>query len=185
MILQGCADIGLCYPPQRWARGVALPYSSNASTFANFFGPRTDNDEILPVDEAFALDSRVDGPNQLTLSWRIEPGYYLYRNHFEFTTDSNIQLGTPRIPAGVFHSDEYFGDTEIFFNYVEIALPFARANPEAIPIVINTTYQGCKESSICYPAVKKTAALQLPASGAFNAALAGPNIPISLSLIHI
>ena len=179
MILQGCADIGLCYPPQRWARGVSLPDPGNASPFANFFGSRTDNDEILPVDEAFTLDSRVDGPNQITLSWRIEPGYYLYRDHFEFTTDSNIQLGTPRIPAGVFHNDEYFGDTEIFFNYVEVALPFARANPEAIPIVINTTYQGCKESSICYPAVKKTASLQLPASGAFSAALADPKIPIS------
>ena len=65
---QGCADIGLCYPPQRWTSNVSLPKGSSL-----FFG--TSDSGLLPADEAFVLDGRVDGANQITLSWRIEPGY--------------------------------------------------------------------------------------------------------------
>ena len=179
MILQGCADIGLCYPPQRWNREVALPARGDLSPLVNFFGRGQSNDEILPVDEAFVLDSRVDGPNLITLGWRIEPGYYLYRDQFQFSTDSDIQLGIPRMPAGESQHDEYFGETQVFFNYIEVTLPFSRAKPEAIPVVINTIFQGCKENSICYPAVEQATTLQLPDSGSFSASLANPRMPLS------
>ena len=30
--------------------------------------------ELLPVDEAFVMNARFDGPNLLTVGWQIEPG---------------------------------------------------------------------------------------------------------------
>lgn len=161
---QGCADIGLCYPPQRWTSNVSLPKGSSL-----FSG--TSDSELLPADEAFVLDGRVDGANQITLSWRIEPGYYLYSEKFAFSTGSEIQLGTARIPAGEPHSDEYFGDVEVFYNYVEAELPFSRASPDAIEVVIDATLQGCKVDSVCYPVIAQSIVLDLPASGTFAAAV--------------
>lgn len=161
---QGCADIGLCYPPQRWTSNVSLPKGSSL-----FFG--TSDSGLLPADEAFVLDGRVDGANQITLSWRIEPGYYLYSEKFAFNTGSEIQLGAARIPAGEPHYDEYFGDVEVFYNYVEAELPFSRASPDAIEVVIDAALQGCKVDSVCYPVIAQSIVLDLPASGTFAAAV--------------
>ncbi len=165
---QGCADIGLCYPPQRWTTSVALPAGSGGgeSFFGSLFSGSSDS-ELLPADEAFVLDSRVDGANQITLNWRIEPGYYLYSDKFAFSTDSTIQLGTARIPAGEPHFDEYFGDVEVFYNYVEAELPFSRASPDAIEVVIDAMLQGCKVDSVCFPVIAQSVVLDLPASGTF------------------
>ncbi len=171
---QGCADIGLCYPPQRWTSNVSLPEGDGGreSLFSSLFSGTSDS-ELLPADEAFILDGRVDGANQITLSWRIEPGYYLYRDKFAFNTDSAIQLGAARIPAGEPHYDVYFGDVEVFHNYVEAELPFSRATPDAIEVVIDATLQGCKADSICYPVIAQSVALDLPASGTFAGAVDG------------
>ncbi len=164
---QGCADIGLCYPPQRWNSNVSLPKGSSL-----FFG--TSDSGLLPADEAFVLDSRVDGANRITLSWRIEPGYYLYSDKFAFSTDSAIQLGAARIPTGEPHYDEFFGDVGVFYNYVEAELPFSRATPDAIEVVIDATLQGCKDDSICYPIIPQSVTLDLPASGTFAGVVEDP-----------
>jgi len=38
-------------------------------------------DDLLPVEEAFALSASVDGA-EVVLDWRIADGYYLYRHAF-------------------------------------------------------------------------------------------------------
>ena len=171
LMLQGCADIGLCYPPQRWDRAVALPAGPDdrGSLISNLLSRASGSDEILPADEAFVMDTRVDGANQITVSWQIEPGYYLYRDKFEFSADGPIQLGTPRFPPGEPHHDEHFGDVEVFYDYVEAQLPLSRATPDPIDVGLNVRYQGCKVDSICYPVSETSAALGLPASAAFAA----------------
>ena len=169
---QGCADIGLCYPPQRWLSNVSLPEGGGGDESPrNTFFTATDNSEILPPDEAFVIDGRVDGANQITLSWQIEPGYYLYSDKFAFSTDSEIQLGTARMPAGEPHNDEHFGDVEVFYNYVEAEIPFSRATPDALDVVIEASFQGCKVDSICYPVIVQSVELNVPASSSFAAAV--------------
>ncbi len=170
---QGCADIGLCYPPQRWTSNVSLPEGGGESFISSLLSGTSDS-ELLPVDEAFVLDSRVDGANRITLSWRIEPGYYLYSDKFAFSTDSAIQLGAARIPTGEPHYDEFFGDVGVFYNYVEAELPFSRATPDAIEVVIDATLQGCKDDSICYPIIPQSVTLDLPASGTFAGVVEDP-----------
>ncbi|HEY5623377.1 MAG TPA: protein-disulfide reductase DsbD, partial [Gammaproteobacteria bacterium] len=170
--LQGCADIGLCYPPQRWITEVSLPATgTGGQSFLSSLLTGTDPDEILPPEEAFVMDSRVDGANEIVIRWTIQPGYYLYRDKFEFSTESAIQLGTARFPDGIAHRDEHFGDVEVYYDYVEATLPFSRASPDAVDVAIDVNYQGCKEDSICYPLIAETAELEIPPSSAFAATI--------------
>lgn len=168
--LQGCADFGLCYLPQEWTATVKLPP-------APFLGPgaidASATGELLPVDQAFVMNARFDKPNELTVAWQIAPDYYLYRDKLTFTADGRISLGAPTLPPGVPHTDDNFGDVEIYRNYVEIKIPFARAGPDAIDVALTAGYQGCKDGSICYPPDEQQMSLVLPATSEFAAPAAG------------
>lgn len=178
--LQGCADFGLCYPPQDWSANVALPPAPTGASLPQVAAPRsagsaapasgflpTNADEPLPPEQAFVMNARFDSANELTVGWQIEPGYYLYRDKFEFTADGGIGLGSAELPAGVPHTDQNFGDVEVFYDYVEARVPFSRAGAEAMPVTITAGFQGCKDDSICYPPMQQSMALTLPASSEF------------------
>ena len=178
MDLRGCADIGLCYPPQTWTSRVELPPAAgvapSAARGASPFVPTSD--DLLPVDEAFVMNARFDGPNLLTVSWQIEPGYYLYRDKLEVEAVGDIALDAVTWPEGVAHYDDNFGDVRVFYDYVETSIPFARPTPDEIPIEIRGRFQGCRENSICYPPSEQTMALVLPAASAF-ATSSSPSSP--------
>ncbi len=169
--LQGCADIGICYPPQRWSRTVDLPGASQPTNpLSTLLSGGTGGGNPLPAASAFSVDLRVDNANQMAVSWQIAPGYYMYRDKFSFSVDGQtIQLGTPRLPAGVPKYDEHFGDTEVFYNYVEAEVPFSRASPAAANITLTAFFQGCQEDGICYPPLQEQIAFLLPASASFAA----------------
>ena len=183
LMLQGCADIGLCYPPQRWDSALALPprSASGGSVLSSFLTGSAGSDEVLPPDEAFVMDTRVDSSNEITVSWIIQPGYYLYKDKFEFSVDGPIQLGTARLPDGEATEDEYFGEVEVYYDYVEAQLPFSRASPNAVDVQLTALYQGCKVDSICYPVMEGTRELGLPASSAFAAPAPTGSAPLMVS----
>ena len=186
LMLQGCADIGLCYPPQRWDSALALPpappgAAPPASALSSFFSGGADADEVLPPDEAFVLDARVDSANEITVSWIIQPGYYLYRDVFEFSADGPIQLGTARLPAGEITEDEYFGEVEVYYDYVEAALPFSRASPDAVDVELTVRYQGCKVDSICYPLIERSRTLALAESSTYAVSSSVETPPLMIS----
>jgi thiol:disulfide interchange protein DsbD len=165
--LQGCADFGLCYLPQDWTASVRLPAASLLDFTST--APGGTVDDQLPVDQAFVLNARFDKPNELTVAWQIAPGYYLYRDKLGVSATGRIDLGSPTSPQGVAHTDDNFGDVEVFYDYVELKVPFARASPDALDVGITATFQGCKENSICYPPGEQTMALALPATSEFPA----------------
>ena len=183
LMLQGCADIGLCYPPQRWDSALDLPprSASGGSVLSGFLAGSAGSDEVLPPDEAFVMDTRVDSSNEITVSWIIQPGYYLYKDKFEFSVDGPIQLGTARLPDGEATEDEYFGEVEVYYDYVEAQLPFSRASPDAVDIQLTALYQGCKVDSICYPVMEGTRELGLLASSAFTAPTSTSSAPLMVS----
>lgn len=183
LMLQGCADIGLCYPPQRWDSALELPprSASGGSVLSGFLAGSAGSDEVLPPDEAFVMDTRVDSSNEITVSWIIQPGYYLYKDKFEFSVDGPIQLGTARLPDGEATEDEYFGEVEVYYDYVEAQLPFSRASPDAVDIQLTALYQGCKVDSICYPVMEGTRELGLLASSAFTAPTSISSAPLMVS----
>ena len=166
--LQGCAPT-FCYLPQDWTAAVTLPPPAFLGVGAIDTSPTGD---LLPVDDAFTMNARFDKPNELTVAWQIAPGYYLYRDKLTFAAAGRIDLGEPNLPPGVPHTDDNFGDVEIYRDYVEIKVPFARASPDAIDVELTAGFQGCKDASICYPPGEQIMPLVLPATSEFPAAAA-------------
>lgn len=166
--LQGCAPT-FCYLPQDWTATVALPPQSLLDLAAVDTSATGD---LLPVDEAFAMNARFDRANELTVAWQIAPGYYLYRDKLTVAATGRIDLGAPNLPAGVAHTDDSFGDVEIFRDYVEVKAPFARASPDELEVEVTAGFQGCKDGSICYPPGEQVMPLVLPATSEFPAAAA-------------
>jgi thiol:disulfide interchange protein DsbD len=183
--LQGCDDIiGLCYPPQNWTASVRIPDGApvaaaglSGSLFAGAAA-----DEPLPADQAFIPNARFDSANELTVAWQIAPGYYLYRDQFSFAVEGEIQFGTARLPEGVAHTDQNYGDVEVYYDFVELVVPFARAHPDEQMLAITVGYQGCKDNSICYPPTEQLIELTLPASSELaSAASASTGAPLMVS----
>jgi thioredoxin:protein disulfide reductase len=165
--LQGCADRGLCYIPQSWDADIELPAANpllGAQEPANGAV-----DDLLPVAEAFVMNARFDKPQELTVAWQIAPNYYLYRDKLTFEVDGRVELGRATLPKGKAHRDENFGDVEVFYDYVEAKVPFSRASPAEIDVVVTGGFQGCKDESICYPPGAQTMSLVLPATADFPA----------------
>ncbi len=171
---QGCADEGLCYPPQTWtaelrldlgARAATSPFG--AATGGGLTGGGLGGSEFLPPDEAFRALVSVLDPYTLELAWQIEPGYYLYREKLGVATASDrVQVGDLRTPPGKKKYDEYFGETEVYYDEVIARVPLNRAGPGAADFTLELAFQGCAEDGICYPPITREIAVSLPAASA-------------------
>jgi thiol:disulfide interchange protein DsbD len=169
---QGCADLGICYPPQTWTTSVALESGTGRAKrdLATFGGPQGANADFLPVDEAFRpYVSALDG-NSIELEFQVAPGYYLYKDKIAaISTSGRAQLGSLDLPQGEMKSDEYFGDMEVYHNDVVARVPVARATPESMELAVDVTFQGCADGGICYPPVTRNLTVTLPAATALTA----------------
>ena len=96
---QGCADIGICYPPQVWTTAIALSAPAAAqpaptNKFALTAGGGALGD-FLPVDAAFKpYVVPLDG-NTVEVSFQVAPGYYLYKDKIAAVSKANnVQVDT-------------------------------------------------------------------------------------------
>jgi thiol:disulfide interchange protein DsbD len=185
--LQGCADAGLCYPPLRWKTEADLPKGQVASKgggLSSLFGSkgtRTNQNDFLPPDEAFRFGPGMEKPDSVSLTWIIAEDYYLYKERIQVTTDTpGIQLGELQLPKGKPKHDEYFGDTEVYYEVIEASLPIARPAGSGGTLKLNVTYQGCAEDGLCYNPITKNVSLELPPSNvATTLPAAAPKSPSS------
>ena len=175
--LQGCADIGLCYPPLRWPATIALAgtqaggaaAAGRAGTGTNLGALLAGNGAqgFLPPEAAFSSSAEFTGANELTIRWQVAEGYYLYRDQFAvIVTEGPVQAGRPLIPAGTPHEDEYFGRTEVFFEGTEVMVPFSRSTAEAAAVTFQLAFQGCAAGGICYPLLERDLTMMLPTAAA-------------------
>jgi thiol:disulfide interchange protein DsbD len=185
---QGCADIGLCYPPQTWAEPVRLLARNDdggkldlGATFGSFGSANAD---FLPVDEAFEpILTAIDG-NNVEVAIRVTDGYYLYKDKISVKAVSDVaQAGTLDLPAGEMKTDQYFGEMEVYHGDVFGKLSIARATPEAMDLNLEVRYQGCADGGICYPPVTRMLTVSLPQATAVSAlaavSTAASAVPIS------
>ena len=155
---QGCADIGLCYPPQKWFAKVELPPATQSapatvepSSLAKLLAPPS-ADKPLPPEQVFRVEGTLVAPDRLQLTWTVLRGYYLYRDSIKLRSLSpGVTLGTAALPAGVPKEDEYWGKTQVYYEEAVATVPVSGA---ADPLQIEVEHQGCKEDSICYPPQK-------------------------------
>ncbi len=178
---QGCADIGVCYPPLKQTNEIKLAAATINPAFSSDSGNplESDKDDILEADQAFRFDSLVLDGNTLMVRWEIEPGYYLYKGKFSFELldADGVGLGQPRLPAGEVKDDEFFGKIEVYHNLIEARLPLQRTNLDPVSVKLMVGYQGCAEVGICYPPQKKTVSLDLPAGNTGSAPTATTEPP--------
>ncbi|MDY7219838.1 protein-disulfide reductase DsbD [Denitrificimonas sp. JX-1] len=99
--------------------------------------------DFLPVEEAFRFEAMEDiEPNLLV--WQITDKHYLYK-HRTKVTDANGQVVEVDLPEGIDHSDEFFGDTQIYRHLLQVPIDADVARP------IKVTWQGCADAGLCYP----------------------------------
>lgn len=134
-----------------------LVHSGNA--LANPFSFMKSEPELMPVDQAFAFDFKQEG-NRVTLNWVIADGYYMYRDKLTFAVNG-AELGTVALPKGKPHNDEYFGEQEVYYTYVDIPVGLKQADANA---TLTVTFMGCAEGKLCYPPTKREAILSAVAA---------------------
>lgn len=187
---QGCADAGVCYPPQKRVVQVTLPGGGGSAAAAlptarvtgvNAFNtplagagsggglrlPGSSNSQALPLpsEQAFGFDAIASDGNTLLLRFSPAPGYYLYRDRTSLKLEGSagVLADTPRWPAAQSHRDEHFGDVSVYFNQVEVPLPLRRTVTDAVDSTLVVTFQGCQTDGICYPPMTRRVKLSIPA----------------------
>jgi thiol:disulfide interchange protein DsbD len=118
---------------------------------ANPFDAKPD---FLPVNQAFVLthDRQADG--QMRLYFQIKQGYYLYQKRLKF--DGLPAEQQPQLPAALNHHDEFFGDSAVYRDQLELLIP-ANATGQ-----LRLGWQGCADAGLCYP--PQTTAIDLGGS---------------------
>lgn len=148
---QGCADIGLCYPPTTVEFPLELPEQgitdsrqsssdltsplmspdtgSSSSIAENMslsdalsFG--TDTDELLPPEVAYLPQIESATNAQIRVSWFIEDGYYLYRDklNFSLTTPDSLDVGAISVSEGIEEHDEFYGNVSVLRHSAQVLL---------------------------------------------------------------
>ena len=120
------------------------------------------DEELLEPDQAFRLSTRAVNATTLEASWKIAPGYYMYRDKFKFEALDGSQLKEAVIPRGKKKQDPLFGEVETYTKSVKIRVPFTRAEGAATAR-LRITSQGCNEPvGVCYPPIVKEVDFKLP-----------------------
>lgn len=166
--LQGCADAGLCYPPLKWKTEVDIPAAAAAtgggSDLRSFLqSGKSTNDDFLPPDQAFRFGAGMERADSIALTWIIAEDYYLYKHRISVkSSTTGVQIGEPVLPKGKPKHDEFFGDTEVYYEILEASVPVARPAGSTGSLTLEVSYQGCAEGGLCYNPISKTVALELP-----------------------
>jgi thiol:disulfide interchange protein DsbD len=188
---QGCADMGICYPPQKQTVSFTLPAVAAASTptkptssfnplqtlksFGNSLGLIDSNTEFLPPEQAYTFTAEALDGNTIRAHWEIVDDVYLYRDKFKFELkDANgITLGTPTLPEGKVKVDEFFGKMEVYYHEVTIDIPLTRTNLDPADVILVAKSQGCADAGFCYPPLTQEMPVSLPAASATTGATTG------------
>jgi thiol:disulfide interchange protein DsbD len=163
---QGCADLGLCYPPQSWQTTVELRRASlqtgRSSTPDSLLGLNSTS-EFPPVDDVFIPGVfTVDG-NTIEVGFQVATGFYLYKDKISVRSLSdNAKAGRLELPAGEMKVDEYFGEVEVYHDSIIAPLTIARATPEAMTLDLEVEYQGCADGGLCYMPQTRVFTVELP-----------------------
>ncbi|MDO4708735.1 MAG: protein-disulfide reductase DsbD [Pseudomonadota bacterium] len=181
---QGCADIGLCYPPQTRTVNVRLPAATQPAVADAGFAALGQSlgggqgaglnilgggkAQPLPPEQAFRMEAIADGGSRLLLRATPARGYYLYRDKISLRLENapGIRLGKPALPSARDHHDEHFGAVKAYFDEAEIPIPLQRsgAGSQAQEITLHIGWQGCQQDGICYEPMRKSFRLALPAA---------------------
>ncbi len=198
--LQGCADAGLCYPPQNWpvrvtwakspgvtAEVAAAAASSNARSAAtpsaaatkesggfnlrSLLGSGARSDaDFLLADQAFVLSADSTSRDRVRLRWDIADDYYLYRDKVTVKTTATGVQLGSVSIPGGDTQHDEYFGEQVVFHDEMLADVPVVAAAGVTEVPLEITYQGCADAGLCYPPIKKTVVVQLAATTVANAA---------------
>ncbi len=173
---QGCADIGVCYPPQsaqvRLQPVAAAPTAegpaagaptvqdpgliSRLRQLANELTGRGE-EEFLPPDEAFKLHLEAGPDNTLVARYTIAPGYYLYRDKttLGIKDPAGVALDILKLPKADEKDDPTFGKTYVYHDSFTASARILGLPEGPSRLTVQASYQGCSERGVCYPPIEK------------------------------
>nr|WP_269836547.1 protein-disulfide reductase DsbD [Rheinheimera soli] len=129
---------------------LSLSFISQAQS-TNALAALQQGSQFLPVEQAFVMDFRQQassgGQQKLQVSFTIADGYYLYKDKFKFV-GIDAAFSHPQYPKGMMITDEYFGESEVYFHQVVLDIPLSQLGSEAM---LKVRFQGCAEAGLCYP----------------------------------
>jgi len=99
--------------------------------------------DFLPVEEAFRIELLDDLEPKMVV-WQIAADHYLYRDRLGIT-DADGNTVAIDYPEGINHSDEFFGDTHVYRQLLQLPLHPDLKHP------LQVTWQGCADAGLCYP----------------------------------
>lgn len=148
----------LPHPPPMKLKFLLAPLSAFALTAAA--------QDLLPPHDAFAFTATEAADGRIIASWNIADDYYLYRHNMAFAVAGGNLARAPQPPPGVLHWDSLFGEVEVYFGRVTVALEVAAG---AGGVTVQATGQGCSVAvGVCYPEMTRTVAFApgMPAGAA-------------------
>lgn len=151
--------------------------ASTDSSLSNFLDKFAPSRELLPAEKAFKFSAKLLNRSSVELTWRIAPGYYLYREKFAFSLESHkgISLGRFELPHGLPHEDAEFGSVEIFRDDLVVTVPLEGDLGADQVVELTASFQGCADRGVCYPPMTQSIRLDAHGIPAASSELAGPS----------
>ena len=128
------------------------------------FASSTLAQDVLRPEEAFRYQTEIRG-DEVLVRWIIEPEHYIYRDRMGVSSlTPSIELGEVMFPQGEPHSDEFFGEMEIYRYEAVVRVPFQHSADGPNELELELQLQGCADFGLCYPPQKWTTVLRLASS---------------------
>lgn len=183
VVYQGCADVGVCYPPQKRKVNLKLALADTSSLLPattqsvgsssslsvlsqlNNTLSGVEEPDLLDPDIAFAFKASLQDTGVLKAEWMIADGYYLYKDKIKMALEagSGLNLAEPEYPPATKLTDETFGDVDVFRGPLTLEYPIQGLGAHSGAINLKAQFQGCADIGVCYPPIKKTVTLDMPA----------------------
>jgi thioredoxin:protein disulfide reductase len=124
-------------------------------------------EDLLEPEKAFRFSARAPDDRSIEVRYVIADGYYMYRDRFRFALRDSpgVHLGTPEMPKGARHKDEFFGEVETYRDDVRIRIPLEGAVPGG-SLRLTVTSQGCADIGVCYVPMESTARIAVASDAA-------------------
>ncbi len=174
---QGCLEDELCYPPTEQLVTVEIPAAPlfgqpaqgsimGADLPSGVFGSQ--GDAPLAPEQAFVYEAIGYDAGTALARFTAQPGYYLYAEKFEFTVSGadGFAISEVELPEGVIKDDPEFGPVPVYYGQVEVPVRFNRLAGPAAEIKLEAAFQGCRDGDICYPPMRRSVSLEMPAAAA-------------------
>ncbi len=175
---QGCAEAGVCYPPQTKEVEIKLPIQQIATLPTNSLDSPAGNglglnlassgwngqsDSVLPESEAFTFETIALDANNLSTRFTMGDNIYLYKDKLKLKSlTKGIDIGELKFPKGKIKQDPHFGEVEVFFGQIEVAVLVKRQVGSPNQLQLQAEFQGCVDEGICYPPSRRLITVDLP-----------------------